>query len=446
MRVPSGAGIAVATLTRLIAAVSLFAIEMQAATWSMAASLQSLVAVNLVVAAALVVATRGRGQHEQVLFTRSFGAYELCLGVLIAVIVAINVVHPLEGADPYHLDRVARIERLGTLAYQPAADSKVNVLGWTYELVLADIDQIPLIGRALVRAHGLFGIAFYVLALGAARTWFPGGRPWARAAVFVIPVVFHQFVLVKNDLFGAAPTLAVLAWLVVRGPRAAWREIAWAAWLTGFAITVKMTTVPLAAVLAAALLIDRQDRRPVVGALLGGGLGGVICGGLVFTCIENWRWYGDPLALAESRALGNRNTSPGQMAVSIVRFGVSLFDMGLVTRRIWPGRGGWGSTFGLPLIWAIVVLAWRCRASSDARRALWIAAGYFVLFAAVYPDADIAHRMVLAPGVMLVLVAIALSDGEDATSRRMRGALAVVMVLSAAQIVRSAALYFTQAL
>jgi hypothetical protein len=129
-------------------------------------------------------------------------------GAMTLLVLTVNVVHPLQAADPYHLQRVAQIERVGTLAYDLSnPDQKVNVLGWTYELVLADIGQIPLAGHALLRVHGLFGIALYLLAIGSARTWFDRGRPWCRAAVFLVPEVFHQFVLVKNDLFGAVPAV-----------------------------------------------------------------------------------------------------------------------------------------------------------------------------------------------------------------------------------------------
>jgi hypothetical protein len=76
---------------------------------------------------------------------------------------------------------------------------------------------------------------------------------------------------------------------------------------------------------------------------------------------------------------------------------------------------------------------------------LWISGTYFLLFAAIYTDADIAHRLALAPGLLLIVAAISLSEGEDRTSRGIRVALAVVMVLSATQILRSAALYLTSA-
>jgi hypothetical protein len=93
------------------------------------------------------------------------------------------------------------------------------------------------------------------------------------------------------------------------------------------------------------------------------------------------------------------------------------------------------------MVWALVMLALRCRGSEDARRALWIAGAYFVIVAAIYTDADIAHRLALAPGLLLIVAAISVSDGDDAVSRRMRQALGVAIGLSALQIARSAALY-----
>ena len=164
---------------------------------------------------------------------------------------------------------------------------------------------------------------------------------------------------------------------------------------------------------------------------------------MAFTLIENMRWYGSPVAIHEASP-NNSNATISDMAVGVVRFGISLFDLGLITRGVWPGRGGWGGTFGLPLIWAIAVLVIRYRTSVTARRASWIAGTCFLLFAAIYTDADIAHRMALAPGLLLIVTAISLSEGEDRASRGIRAALAVVMVLSATQILRSAALLSQQ--
>ena len=410
---------------------------MQVATWTSIATLRWLFLLNAAVLAVAFAVTQ-----RTAILNLPWPSFPLAAtGAMALLVLVVNVVHPLQAADPYHLERVAQIQRLGTLAYEPFnPDPKVNVLGWTYELVLADIDQIPVIGHALLRVHGLFGIALYLLAIGAARTWFAAGRVWCNAAVVVVPVVFHQFVLVKNDLFGAVPAIVVLAWLVARGPQAATREIVWAAWLTGFAVAIKLTSAPLALVFAGALLIDRQDRLRVLWTMAAGGIAGAVCGGMAFTLIENMRWYGSPLAIHEAGGTYNRNATIGDMAIGVVRFVISLFDLGLITRGVWPGRGGWGATFGLPIIWAIAVLLLRYRAHVTARRALWIAGTYFLLFAAIYPDADIAHRLALAPGLLLIVAAISLTDGEDRTSRGIRVALGVMMTLSAAQILRSAAL------
>ncbi len=139
-------------------------------------------------------------------------------------------------------------------------------------------------------------------------------------------------------------------------------------------------------------------------------------------------------------ALGNRHATPVDAMTGVVRFAISLVDAGLVTPRVWPGRGGWGSTFGLPMVWSLVVLVLRGR-EPLARRSLIAGAISFVVFAASYPDADIAHRMVIAPGLLLVAAAIGAVDGDDRQAVWLRRALIPVIALSAMQIGRSAMLY-----
>jgi hypothetical protein len=124
-----------------------------------------------------------------------------------------------------------------------------------------------------------------------------------------------------------------------------------------------------------------------------------------------------------------------------VRVGISLFDMDVLTKRWWPGRGGWGATYGVPFVWALVVLLIRATGDQYARRALLISAVYFVAFGAVYPDADLAHRMALAPGVIVIATAVHLSDGDDTRSVWLRRALVLALAISAAQIARSFAIY-----
>ena len=346
------------------------------ATWLSLATIRTLTVLNVAIAAASVTwaYSKRRTSPEAVAPGPPPSViYILSVGVLVLVVLTLNLARPVLAADPYHLDRMAQIERLGTLAYDLAAEPKVNSFSWAYELVLADIHQIPYVGGVLLRLHGLFGIAIYLLALSAARTWLLVNRGWLLVALLVVPVVFHQFVLIKNDLFGAVPAVAVLAWLIGRSADAKPGEIAWAAWLCGFAVAVKVTSAPLALVLAGALLVQRADRAAVIRAGVAGGLAGLLCGGFFFTLIENARVYGSPItAFKESGGMGNRNESIGQAAVSVVRFGISLFDLGRYTREAWPGRGGWGSTFGLPLIWAFAVLV-RYRRRPEVRRTWWIA-------------------------------------------------------------------------
>ena len=436
-------GRALAAVTRLFAAISIFALEIQAATWLPIATIRSLVAVNVAVAV-VSVALAIRSGRESVTAPPRLPAstiYIVGICLLAAGVLLLNAMRPVLAADPYHLDRMAQIERFGTIAYDLTAEPKVNSFGWTYELVLADLNQIPYVGGVLVRFHGLLGLALYLLALAAARTWLPRSRAWYFTVLLVVPVVFHQLVLIKNDLFGAVPALVVLTWLVARSTVATPKEIAWAAWLSGFAIAVKVTSAPLALVMALALLLLRSDRAAVVRAGVVGGLVGLMCGGFFFTLIENVRVYGSPItAFKESGAMGNRNETAGQAAISVVRFVISLFDLGQITRVTWPGRGGWGATFGLPFIWALAVL-FRYRSRIEVRRAVVIAAVYMLVFAAIYTDADIAHRLILGPGLLLILLAVSIFDDDDRMSRVLHTSLYVVIALSALQIARSASLY-----
>jgi ABC-type Na+ efflux pump permease subunit len=82
-------------------------------------------------------------------------------------------------------------------------------------------------------------------------------------------------------------------------------------------------------------------------------------------------------------------------------------------------------------------------ASPAVRGAAVVAACYFAAFAAVYPDADVAHRLVLAPGLLLIAAAAQQTDGDDRRARWYRRLLAVALALSAAQIARSLWLYMS---
>jgi hypothetical protein len=438
-------GRAVAALTRLFAAISIFAVEMQAATWLAAATIRSVWVLNIALGGVSVAVAMRRGSVEprRAAETRvaASAGFIACGCLLTAAVLVLNATRPVLAADPYHLDRMAQIERLGTIAYDEAAEPKVNSFGWTYELVLADLNQVPYVGPALVRFHGLFGVSMYVLALAAAGTWLPRRRGWYAAVLLVVPVVFHQLVLIKNDLFGAIPAILVLTWLVARSTVATPKEIAWAGWLSGFAIAIKVTSAPLALVMGGALILLRTDRAAVMRAAALGGLVGLLCGGFFFTLVENFRVYGSPVtAFKEAGAMGNRNETAAQGAISILRFGISLFDLGQITRVAWPDRGGWGATFGLPFVWALAVL-FRYRGRLEVRRSAALAAVYMLVFAAIYTDADIAHRLVLGPGLVLILVAVSVLDDEDRFSRVMHTGLYAVIALSALQIARSASLY-----
>jgi hypothetical protein len=74
-----------------------------------------------------------------------------------------------------------------------------------------------------------------------------------------------------------------------------------------------------------------------------------------------------------------------------------------------------------------------------------VAIAYWLLFAAAYPDADVTHRLARAPGVLVVVIAGSVADVDPAVPRWCRASAIPVIAFSAAQIVRSAALYLTRA-
>jgi hypothetical protein len=425
-------------ITCVFVAIGLFCVEMQLVTWAHAGTARTLLAVNTAAAIVSLALFRRRRQDDAGRTAVTAMPWPVLIAVAAAVL-ALNVSLPLAGADPYHLERVAQIERLGSLAYDPAvADVKVNILAGVYELLLADLHALPLVGTAVVGMHGLVGLLLFGLAIGAAFEWLGTRSRLGAAALLTMPVMFHQYVLVKNDLFGAMPAFIALTWLVTRGKDAPPSETAWASWLAGFAVGTKLSTIPVATVLFLGVaILRRRDWRALLTVTVSG-IVGAVSAGLLFTLLENSFVYGS--ALGPYQALGNRNVTVPQMLVGVGRFAISLGDFGIVTRAWWPGRGGWGGTFGLSLLWAIVVL-WSRRSRPEARRALWVGGGCFLMFALTYPDADIAHRLMLAPGLVLVAVAIACAAGTDRVSVLFRHALVAVVVLSVLQDARSAVLY-----
>lgn len=441
-------------LFRIYAAVGLLSLEMQVVTLTGTGSLYVLPFVNVPLAVGLAL-WQGTIRMPRPGWVAEVwrAAPPLAIVALAAGVLALNLLRPLEAADPYHLERMAQIQRFGTLEYDPAAVPKVNIVGWVYELVLADVSAMPLVGAALVRIHGVVNLALLLVALAAAREWLQRdraddvrrgaeGAQWPWTVFLVVPVAFHLLVLVKNDLFLAVPAFAAFVWLVARAPEASVEETARAGALVGFVVGAKLTNLPLAILLAAGVVLARRDAtRRLLTALAVGGVIGAAAGGLFFTLYENARWYGDAFASGPVAEMGNTTSGPISAVQSVLRFAVSLVDVGQVTPRVWPGRGGWGSTFGLPFIWAAAVLVAHLGAERSARWIAAIAAAHFLAFAAVFPDADLAQRLVLSSGLLVIAGAIVIVQRGGRHARAARLALVPVLILSAAQLVRSAVLY-----
>lgn len=430
-------------LTRIFLAISLVSLEIQIVTWAGIGTFRALAVPNVVIAAILLWWTsRPRHIAPDVEANQHHWRYLLpATGVLAAIVLFLNNVMPLTPVDPYHLERVERIEHVGSIAYDPTVDRndpRLNSLNWLYEFLLVDVKQVPAIGGRLVRNHGLAGLVIYALTASAMLTLLQVPPGWLAVMLLSLPLVFHQLVLVKNDLIGGLPAAVVLAWMVGRVRIAQVHEFLWAGWLTGIAVSIKLTTFPLAVVLVAGSLIWRRDVR-ALSALAAGGAAGALAGGFVFTLIENFRTYGS--ALAPLMAVTGRPTRLADAGVSILRFTISLFDMGVLTRRLWPQMTQWGGTYGLPLIWAIAVLAVSARRVSQAREVLALAIVYWLLCAATNIDMGTSHRYALGPGLLLVAVAIGLASREQYAASWVQRSAVIVVVLSALQMLRSAGLY-----
>jgi hypothetical protein len=215
----------------------------------------------------------------------------------------------------------------------------------------------------------------------------------------------------------------------------------WAGWLTGLVVGGKGVNFPLAAILVVGVWLIQRQRLVSATVWVGiGGAVGAVCSGLLLIAVQNLRVYGDVFASGPMADMTRWYDSWAHAAVGMMRLAVSLVDMGQITPRVWPGRGGWGGTFGLPIVWALAVLFANAASSREARRALACFGTFLLLFSLLFPDADLAHRIVLGPGLLLLVVAL------QATARsraRWPGLAAIpVVLLSAVQIVRSAVLYF----
>jgi hypothetical protein len=430
--------------TSVYLACALLSLEMQVVTVTRTGTLRTLVPLNLLVAAASAAWHVRQGRRPWAWFAavRQWAPVPV-LPLMAALVLFLNLWLPFEAADPYQLERVVQIERMGTLSYDGAADPKVNIVTGFYELLVADVRQLPYgVGPALVRLHGVAGLAMYALTLAGIAPWFSARSLAARSLLFLVPVLFHQFVLFKNDLFLALPSLAALAWLISGSTERPVPRAAWAGWLAGMVVGSKIANAPLAATMATGVLLLHPPRLRTMGALAAGGLAGAMCGGLALTLYQNAIFYGDMFASGPMTDLGGRHPTPLHSMMGIGRFLISLVDLELITTRVWPGRGGWGSTLGLPAIWALAVLISHAARLREALMALLASGACMLAFAAVFQDADLAQRIVLGPGLLLVVVAA--SVASRSTARWLEPSLRVAVVLSAAQIVRSALLYLAR--
>jgi hypothetical protein len=368
-----------------------------------------------------------------------------CLGGVMCVLAARAALFLPESADPYHLVKVWTLHSTGSLRAVPSADWKINAMGYLYELMLLDVTLGNTVLQLWSSVQGPMLFLGYVLAIVWAMKRVTRSVPaYALLLPCLAPVIFHQGILIKNDLFAALLLIPALVLLYEFRPGAGSGGAMAIGFLTGLAASVKTSSAP--AVVAVALFLPwrpiadaaRTRALAAVGFVLG-----ILGGGLVFVAVQNVSVYGSPTGLLSGT--GNATESIPAAALSLGRFVMSWFDFSLVTRQLWPGRGGWGGAFGPAFPWAIAVLVLRAR-HREPQRALGIALSCLVPFGLIYPDADVAHRLAIAPAVFAILAA----TGIEAARGTLKGwtplatAAIVSVVLSGALLARSSWQYLRQ--
>ena len=361
----------------------------------------------------------------------------LCLLPIPVLLVGLRgVLYLPESADPYHLMKVFQIERTGSLEYFDVLDHKINDLSFFYELLLVDLKAIPLVGEALLRISGLLLLLSYLgLILGRlarSETSVQALSLWG--CLFFVPVFYPHFLLIKNDYIVFLFAFAALGFIYSSTPGTPVRQYVLMGLLAGLTLSLKSTTFPI--VIALALFLPYGSARRILHSRISAAVGvlaGVISGGLVFTWLSNLATYGD--VLGPMRYTGNLVSSPSGSVVSLGRFLMSLADLGLLTPVVWPSRGGWGGNLGILFLGLLAIQVWLVASRQQSGRLLALCLTCFVPFGATYPDADLAHRMVLAPAFLLmtetvrqVIARARPAGGLDLSSRMIVG-LALVSFL-----------------
>ena len=328
----------------------------------------------------------------------------LCLLAIPILIVGLRgVLYLPESADPYHLMKVFQIERSGSLEYIDVLDHKINDLSFFYELLLTDLKATPLVGETLLRISGLLLLLSYLgLILGRlARSDISVQALSLWGCLFFVPVFYPHFFLIKNDYIVFLFAFSALGFIYNSNPGTPIREYVLTGLLVGLSLSLKFTTFPI--VIALALFLPYGSVRRFLHSRVSAAVGvlaGVISGGLVFTWLSNLVAYGD--VLGPMRFTGNLVSSPSGGVVSLGRFLMSLADLGLVTPVVWPSRGGWGGNLGILFLGLLAIQVWLIASRQQSWRLLALCLTCFVPFGATYPDADLSHRMVLAPAFLLM--------------------------------------------
>lgn len=443
-----------------VAALSVLSIETQTASWLGAQlELRHLAATHLAVLAAALLRRDTRHRlsgrlaglrsafHVDIFATPRDRVIAMAsLGLVTAIMLARATLFVPEAADPYHLVKTALLANTLSIAHLPVLDAKINAFGFLYELALADASMGSVALQQWLGLQGPLLFALYIVSIFWMLRATDIRLPWYAVLLpCLVPAVFHQGILVKNDLFAALLALPALRLLIDDNAATRLGRCAGAGMLAGLAVSVKATMAPVALALAVGLPRTPGERAwRTRAAAAAGFLAGIASGGLVQLWLANLATYGTVTGVISS---GNLVASVPEAGISLGRFVMSWFDASLMTRTIWPDRGGWGGSFGPAFVWALAILALRSRRDPVARRVLTLTLVCLVPFGLAYPDADLAHRLAIAPAIVAIVSAIEIEARRGAFRTWSPAAVTALAcaIMSAGMIARSSLAYLRQA-
>jgi len=388
-----------------VSALLAFSVEMQIGAF-VGVGLHGLLLINAVITAA-ALAIRGRcaldearrGRHVLRVYAGEIGAALrlkrnwtiMGLWLAFVLIYAGFGVGELLVIDPYHFLRIDWISAHG-LTFNPTPDSRMNA-GYLYELIAADIRIIPGVGGSLfqfVPLWSLIGVAALIVIAMQGQY----ARFWLWGNLLFLPLLLLHGRYFKNDLLLGALAFGAL-WLIYERKR-----LFLAGALAGLALATKTTAFPV--VIIGALFLPYGAAFLTTRLRFGAGAAlGAIAGGLLYTQAVTLAGYGEALDAVQ---VGYMVRTVESAILSLRQFAESV----LLPQMASSGHNDYTYILGFGFLFPALVAVYVALAITE--RLDWqlgaMCALYMLLFAASYNLSYQAQRMVIAPGLVLMIVTL----------------------------------------